>query len=92
MAQGCQVTESSFILGAFLQATKVGQKRRRDSDVDELDFYEDGQARKKSRIGWPAQQWITIYNKHPPMKQRYTSPSSRQAVLAVRCLHIADIF
>jgi len=39
--------------------------------VDELEVYEDGQARKKSRVGWPAQQWITIYNKHVPMKQRY---------------------
>ena len=48
----------------------MGQKRSRESDVDELDFYDDGQARKKSRMGWPAQQWITIYNKHVPMKQR----------------------
>ena len=48
----------------------MGQKRSRESDMDELEFYDDGQARKKSRMGWPAQQWITIYNKHVPMKQR----------------------
>ncbi|KDD76924.1 hypothetical protein H632_c65p1 [Helicosporidium sp. ATCC 50920] len=28
-------------------------------------------ARKRSRLGIPASQWITIYNKHAPMKQRY---------------------
>jgi len=27
--------------------------------------------RKKTRLGWPAQQWITVYNKQKPMKQRY---------------------
>ena len=51
-------------------AVRVGQKRGREPEVDDLDMYEDGQPRKKSRNGWPAQQWITIYNKHVPMKQR----------------------
>ena len=27
--------------------------------------------RKKIRLGMPATQWITIYNAHRPMKQRY---------------------
>jgi hypothetical protein len=32
---------------------------------------EDGRPKKKVRLGMPAQQWITIYNAHRPMKQRY---------------------
>ena len=63
-------SEIHSFLGVMLQAVRVGQKRSRDSDADELEFYDDGSARKKGRIGWPAQQWITIYNKHVPMKQR----------------------
>ena len=31
---------------------KLGQKRPREEDHD-LEKYEDGQARKKSRVGWP---------------------------------------
>jgi len=30
----------------------------------------DGAPRKKARAGFVAQQWITVYNKHDPMKQR----------------------
>lgn len=49
-------------------AAKVGQKRGRE--VDEL--LEDSQApKKKVRLGLPATQWITVYNAHRPMKQRY---------------------
>ena len=50
-------------------ARKVGMKRKvadmqfDDSDRDRL--------KKKVRVGLPAQQWITIYNAHRPMKQRY---------------------
>lgn len=47
-------------------ALKVGQKRGR-LNLDE----EDGQPRKKVRMGLPANQWISIYNARQPMKQRY---------------------
>ncbi|XP_020273465.1 casein kinase 1-like protein HD16 [Asparagus officinalis] len=48
-------------------ALKVGQKRGR-LNADEED---DGQLRKKLRIGVPATQWISVYNARVPMKQRY---------------------
>ena len=48
---------------------RVGQKRPRDTTNDEL--ADDQAPKKKVRIGMPAQQWITIYNAHKPMKQRY---------------------
>lgn len=46
---------------------QVGQKRGR-LNVDEED---DGQLRKKVRLGVPATQWISVYNARTPMKQRY---------------------
>ncbi|XP_057955630.1 casein kinase 1-like protein HD16 [Malania oleifera] len=46
---------------------QVGQKRGR-LNIDEDD---DGQQKKKVRLGVPATQWITVYNARPPMKQRY---------------------
>ena len=49
-------------------AQKVGQKRKAETLEEEG---EDGRPRKKVRLGMPAQQWITIYNAHRPMKQRY---------------------
>ncbi|XVF69759.1 hypothetical protein PTKIN_Ptkin11bG0107400 [Pterospermum kingtungense] len=45
---------------------QVGQKRGR-LNVDE----DDGQPKKKVRLGVPATQWISIYNARLPMKQRY---------------------
>lgn len=48
-------------------AQKVGQKRGR-LNVEEED---DGQPKKKVRLGVPATQWISIYNARLPMKQRY---------------------
>lgn len=30
-----------------------------------------GAPKKKVRLGLPATQWITVYNAHRPMKQRY---------------------
>ncbi|DBB13465.1 hypothetical protein WJX82_005200 [Trebouxia sp. C0006] len=51
-------------------AIKVGQKRGR-AELEELDHEHDGTLKKKTRLGWPASQWITCYNKHAPMKQRY---------------------
>ncbi|PIA48564.1 hypothetical protein AQUCO_01400863v1 [Aquilegia coerulea] len=46
---------------------QVGQKRGRLT-VEEED---DGQAKKKIRLGVPATQWISVYNARLPMKQRY---------------------
>uniref|UniRef100_A0A7C9D3G2 non-specific serine/threonine protein kinase n=1 Tax=Opuntia streptacantha TaxID=393608 RepID=A0A7C9D3G2_OPUST len=46
-------------------AQKVGQKR------DRLTIDDDGEPKKKLRLGTPATQWISIYNARRPMKQRY---------------------
>jgi serine/threonine protein kinase len=51
-------------------AKKVGMKRKA-GDMGNLEEDDKGVAKKKVRIGIPAQQWITIYNAHRPMKQRY---------------------
>ncbi|KAG2671364.1 hypothetical protein I3760_14G131800 [Carya illinoinensis] len=48
-------------------AQKVGQKRGRLNIEDD----DDGQAKKKVRLGVPATQWISVYNARLPMKQRY---------------------
>ncbi|KAJ4850395.1 Casein kinase 1-like protein hd16 [Turnera subulata] len=45
----------------------VGQKRGRLN----LDEDDDGQPKKKVRVGVPATQWISVYNAKQPMKQRY---------------------
>lgn len=50
------------------EKSRVGQKRKAEP-LDEEG--EDGRPKKKVRLGMPAQQWITIYNAHRPMKQRY---------------------
>ncbi|EXB53619.1 Casein kinase I [Morus notabilis] len=52
--------------GAQKIISQVGQKRSR-LNADEED---DGQPRKKVRIGVPATQWISVYNARLPMKQR----------------------
>jgi len=49
-------------------AARVGAKRNREALEDET---EEGAPRKKVRLGLPATQWITVYNAHRPMKQRY---------------------
>ncbi|KAK3030130.1 hypothetical protein RJ639_038879 [Escallonia herrerae] len=46
---------------------QVGQKRGRLN----LEEEDDGQPKKKVRMGVPATQWISIYNARLPMKQRY---------------------
>ena len=51
----------------------MGQKRGR-AELEALDVGPDGAPRKKARAGFVAQQWITIYNKHQPMKQRCARP------------------
>ncbi|CAO2832897.1 unnamed protein product [Amaranthus hypochondriacus] len=53
--------------GAQKIICQVGQKRGR-LNVDEED---DGQPKKKVRMGVPATQWISVYNARSPMKQRY---------------------
>ncbi|XP_042376626.1 casein kinase 1-like protein HD16 isoform X3 [Zingiber officinale] len=45
----------------------VGQKRGRLT-IDEED---EEQPKKKTRVGMPATQWISVYNARRPMKQRY---------------------
>jgi hypothetical protein len=51
----------------------VGQKRPRevDSGGGGGDALDEAGPRKKVRLGLPATQWITVYNAHRPMKQRY---------------------
>ncbi|CAO2837187.1 unnamed protein product [Amaranthus hypochondriacus] len=53
--------------GAQKIICQVGQKRGR-LNADEDD---DGQPKKKVRMGVPATQWISVYNARLPMKQRY---------------------
>ncbi|CAM8961612.1 unnamed protein product [Rhodiola kirilowii] len=53
--------------GAQKLVYQVGQKRGRLTMEEE----DDQQPKKKVRIGMPAIQWISIYNAHKPMKQRY---------------------
>mmetsp|Transcript_30659 Transcript_30659/g.66924 ORF Transcript_30659/g.66924 Transcript_30659/m.66924 type:complete len:734 (-) Transcript_30659:270-2471(-) len=48
---------------------KIGVKRGRDSLEEEED--DELRSKKKVRQGTPATQWITAYNAHRPMKQRY---------------------
>ena len=49
------------------EGARVGQKRARDPD----DGADEQGPKKKIRLGLPATQWITVYNAHRPMKQRY---------------------
>jgi hypothetical protein len=57
---------------------QVGQKRGREAD----DGLDDAQApKKKVRLGLPATQWITVYNAHRPMKQRWVAPPAGRSVL-----------
>ncbi|KAF5466539.1 hypothetical protein F2P56_016456 [Juglans regia] len=46
----------------------IGHKRARLAVEEEED---DGQPKKKVRLGMPATQWISVYNARRPMKQRY---------------------
>ena len=56
-----------------VEGVKVGSKRRReDWDGDTPEGQEDDLVPKKRvRMGNAATQWITVYNAHRPMKQRY---------------------
>ncbi|KAI3683465.1 hypothetical protein L1987_83969 [Smallanthus sonchifolius] len=53
--------------GAQKIILQVGQKRARLN----LDEEDDEQPKKKTRMGTPATQWISVYNARRPMKQRY---------------------
>ncbi|CAM8916536.1 unnamed protein product [Rhodiola kirilowii] len=53
--------------GAQKLVYQVGQKRGRLMMEEE----DDQQPKKKVRVGMPAVQWISVYNAHKPMKQRY---------------------
>ncbi|KDD72198.1 hypothetical protein H632_c3713p0, partial [Helicosporidium sp. ATCC 50920] len=46
-------------------------KRAREPDAELEAEVEALASRKRSRLGVPATQWITVYNAHKPMKQRY---------------------
>ncbi|CAI0543232.1 unnamed protein product [Linum tenue] len=48
-------------------AIKAGQKRGRSL----VDLGDEGQPKKKIRLGTPATQWISVYNCRNSMKQRY---------------------
>lgn len=52
---------------------RVGQKRGRDGTIQALsdDDLDLPATKKRVRLGIPATQWITVYNAHRPMKQRY---------------------
>lgn len=72
LVRGMRPAPSLTSLLASLPATlpQVGQKRGR-SQLEELNAEVlDGSKRKKVRLGFPASQWVTVYNKHAPMKQR----------------------
>ena len=58
-------------------ALENGRKRGRE-ELEELTADFEGGKRKKIRLGYPASQWITVYNKHAPMKQRYHYNVSNQ--------------
>ena len=52
---------------------QVGQKRSRKAiEAEEADLA----PKKKIRLGLPATQWITVYNEHRPMKQRWAAVES----------------
>ncbi|KAM1060341.1 hypothetical protein TB1_024265 [Malus domestica] len=53
--------------GAQKLINLVGHKRGRLSMEEE----DDEQPKKRIRMGLPANQWISVYNAHRPMKQRY---------------------
>lgn len=68
----------------------IGHKRARLAMEEEED---DGQPKKKVRLGMPATQWISVYNARRPMKQRYTPlPRSRIMHYVLSCCHYCICF
>ncbi|KAI3428793.1 hypothetical protein D9Q98_007612 [Chlorella vulgaris] len=58
-----------LMVGEGNEAAKVGQKRgREEGEAVDLEL---PTPKKRIRLGLPATQWITVYNAHRPMKQRY---------------------
>ncbi|CAN1331185.1 Casein kinase 1-like protein HD16 [Linum perenne] len=53
--------------GAIKNVLQAGQKRGRSL----VELGDEGQPRKKIRLGTPATQWISVYNNRNSMKQRY---------------------
>lgn len=72
VAQGntlCKLTVTCEFPLKVCCCEQVGSKRTREQmegDAEELTA-----PKKKIRLGLPATQWITVYNAHRPMKQRY---------------------
>uniref|UniRef100_A0A7S0YK24 non-specific serine/threonine protein kinase n=1 Tax=Polytomella parva TaxID=51329 RepID=A0A7S0YK24_9CHLO len=65
------VERQSLILvdNALKIASQVGQKRGRGNEVESSD--PELQSIKRVRTGTPCRQWVTVYNRHTSMKQRY---------------------
>eukprot|EP00216_Chloropicon_sp_CCMP2111_P002079 CAMPEP_0198237150 /NCGR_PEP_ID=MMETSP1446-20131203/2987_1 /TAXON_ID=1461542 ORGANISM="Unidentified sp, Strain CCMP2111" /NCGR_SAMPLE_ID=MMETSP1446 /ASSEMBLY_ACC=CAM_ASM_001112 /LENGTH=845 /DNA_ID=CAMNT_0043919185 /DNA_START=215 /DNA_END=2752 /DNA_ORIENTATION=- len=63
----CGNADSRPITVSDTVMAKVGMKRKHDQIEDE----DEDVPKKKVRLGFPAAQWITVYNAHRPMKQRY---------------------
>lgn len=63
--------KSKFNIAHLLKINwvQVGYKRSREQMEGEADDL--AAPKKKIRLGLPATQWITVYNAHRPMKQRY---------------------
>lgn len=53
---------------------------------------EDGQAKKRVRLGKPAVQWISIYDARRPMKQRYICALALCVLLQQRTVWYAVIY
>lgn len=70
----------SFFYTNYGMICQAGQKRGRVNMEEE----DDGQPKKKVRIGVPATQWISIYNARQPMKQRFLYLNSFRFICNVR--------
>lgn len=66
----------------------VGHKRGRLTMEEE----DDEQPKKRIRMGMPATQWISVYNARRPMKQRYFSNLSSEAVYVLIILGTVTCF
>ena len=62
---------SCLTTAAAVPRWQVGSKRARPSGEEGEEDLELPTPKKRIRLGLPATQWITVYNAHRPMKQRY---------------------
>ena len=83
----CYETDDNSIIMAG-GAVQVGQKRGREAMGEDA---MDVAPKKKIRLGLPATQWITVYNAHRPMKQRYHYNVANSRVEQVRMLISSDL-